>query len=77
VAEAEAVYREDLGLGGSLPRAQIHPENVWALRGLLDCLEKRGETDEAAQILARTEIAAARADMPVKASCFCARRSAA
>lgn len=77
VAEAEAVYREDLGLGGSLPRAQIHPENVWALRGLLDCLEKRGETDAAAQILTRTEIAAARADMPVKASCFCARRSAA
>lgn len=76
-AEAEAVYREDLGLGGSLPRAQIHPENVWALRGLLDCLEKRGETGEAAQILTRTEIAAARADMPVKASCFCARRSAA
>jgi hypothetical protein len=25
-AEAEAVYREDLGLGGALPRAQIHPD---------------------------------------------------
>ena len=35
-AEAEAVYREDLGLGGTLPRAQIHPDNLWALRGLLD-----------------------------------------
>ncbi len=23
-AEAEAVYREDLGLGGALPRVQIH-----------------------------------------------------
>ena len=43
-AEAEAVYREDLGLGGALPRAQIHPDNLWALRGLLDCLERRGET---------------------------------
>src|SRR5262249_48839713 len=30
-AEAEAVYREDLGLGGALPRAQIHPDNLWAL----------------------------------------------
>ena len=76
-AEAESVYREDLGLGGSLPRAQIHPENVWALRGLLDCLEKRGAHDEAAKIKARVDIAAARADLPVKASCFCARKSAA
>ncbi|MEJ0020448.1 MAG: hypothetical protein WDN25_28645 [Acetobacteraceae bacterium] len=72
-AEAEAVYREDLGLGGALPRAQIHPDNVWALRGLLDCLERRGETVEAALIRQRVEIAAARADVPVAVSCFCAR----
>ena len=72
VAEAEAVYREDLGLGGALPRAQIHPDNVWALRGLLDCLERRGETAEAALIRQRVEIAAARADVPVAVSCFCA-----
>src|SRR6202023_2521432 len=50
VAEAEAVYREDLGLGGTLPRAQIHPDNLWALRGLLDCLKRRGETAEAALV---------------------------
>jgi tetratricopeptide (TPR) repeat protein len=77
VSEAEAVYREDLGLGGALPRAQIHPENVWALRGLLDCLERRGAHAEAAAIRPRVEIAAARADMAVSASCFCARRNAA
>jgi len=76
-AEAETVYREDLGLGGALLRAQIHPENVWALRGLLDCLERRGAHAEAAQIRPRVEIAAARADMAVSASCFCARRNAA
>ena len=34
VAEAEAVYREDLGLGGTLSRASIHPDNVWSLKGL-------------------------------------------
>jgi hypothetical protein len=28
-AEAETVYREDLGLGVALPRAQIHPDNLW------------------------------------------------
>ena len=70
--EAEAVYREDLGLGGALPRAQIHPDNLWALRGLLDCLERRGETAEAALIRQRVDFAAARADLPVSVSCFCA-----
>ncbi len=73
VAEAEAVYREDLGLGGALPRAQIHPDNVWALRGLLDCLERRGETVEAGLIRQRVAFATARADVPVAVSCFCAR----
>lgn len=73
VAEAEAVYREDLGLGGALPRAQIHPDNVWALRGLLDCLDRRGEKAEARLIRQRLELAAARADVPVEVSCFCAR----
>lgn len=77
VAEAEAVYREDLGLAGSLPRAQIHPDNVWALRGLLDCLERRGETVETTLIRQRVNFAAARADMPVSVSCFCARDRAA
>ena len=71
-AEAETVYREDLGLGGALPRAQIHPDNLWALRGLLDCLERRGETAEARLIRQRVDFAAARADLPVSVSCFCA-----
>ena len=72
-AEAEIVYREDLGLGGSLPRAQIHPDNLWALRGLLNCLQRRGEVAEAALIRQRVDFAAARADQPVSVSCFCAR----
>jgi tetratricopeptide (TPR) repeat protein len=77
VAEAEVVYREDLGLGGTLPRAQIHPDNLWALRGLLDCLERRGETAEGRLIRQRVEFASARADLPVSVSCFCARGTAA
>jgi hypothetical protein len=60
-----------------LPRAQIHPENLWALRGLLDCLERRGAHAEAAPVRQRVDIAAARADLPVPVSCFCARRNAA
>ena len=73
VAEAEAVYREDLGLGGQLSRATVHPGNVWALRGLHDCLRARGEETEIAQIRQQLDIAEARADRRVAASCFCAQ----
>ncbi len=75
VEEAEAVYREDLGLGGTLSRATIHPDNVWSLRGLHQCLKARGAGDsaEGRLIKQRLDLAAARADVPVAASCFCAQ----
>ncbi|MFY2824984.1 hypothetical protein [Ruegeria sp. MALMAid1280] len=73
VAEAEAAYREDLGLAGTLSRASIHPDNVWSLKGLHDCLEARGETVEIVQIKQRLDLALARADRAVGASCFCAQ----
>lgn len=73
VAEAEAVYREDLGLGGQLSRATVHPDNVWSLRGLHDCLKKRQETREIVHIKQRLDLALARADAAVGASCFCAQ----
>ncbi|WP_121065119.1 tetratricopeptide repeat protein [Chachezhania antarctica] len=72
-AEAEAVYREDLGLGGQLSRATVHPDNVWSLRGLHDCLKARGETMEIVQVGQRLDLALARADRAVAASCFCAQ----
>ncbi len=73
VAEAEAVYREDLGLGGQLSRATVHPDNVWSLKGLHDCLKERKETVEIIQIKQRLDLALARADAAVAASCFCAQ----
>jgi tetratricopeptide (TPR) repeat protein len=73
VSEAEAVYREDLGLGGQLSRATVHPDNVWALKGLHDCLEARGESVEIVHIRQKLDIALARADRAVGASCFCAQ----
>ena len=73
VAEAEAVYREDLGLGGQLSRATVHPNNVWSLKGLHDCLEARGEMSERVLIKQSLDIALARADRAVGASCFCAQ----
>src|SRR5205823_13418531 len=39
--------------GGSLPRPQIHPYNLWVLRGLLNCLQRRGEVAEATPIRQR------------------------
>ncbi len=71
--EAEAVYREDLGLGGNLSRASIHPDNVWSLKGLHDCLKAREESVEIIQIKQRLDLALARADRAVGASCFCAQ----
>lgn len=71
--EAEAVYREDLGLGGQLSRATVHPDNIWSLRGLHDCLKKRGETVEIKHIKQRLDMALARADEAMAASCFCAQ----
>ncbi|MGE4253540.1 MAG: hypothetical protein AB7F09_29430, partial [Parvibaculaceae bacterium] len=71
VAEAEAVYRADLGLDGTLRRACQHPENVWSLHGFHECLTRLGKTAEAAIIKQRLDIAAARADVSIKASCFC------
>ena len=73
VEEAEAVYRADLGLGGHLRRATVHPDNIWSLKGLHDCLKARGDTVEILQIRQRLDLAAARADRAVAASCFCAQ----
>jgi tetratricopeptide (TPR) repeat protein len=77
VAEAEAVYRSDLGLDGKLSRACQHPDNLWSLHGLHECLTRRGERVEAAHIKQRLDLALARAEVPVKASCFCRMKVAA
>ena len=71
--EAEAVYRADLGLDGALSRACQHPDNLWSLHGLHECLVRRGERVESALIKQRLDLAVARAEVPIKASCFCRR----
>ncbi|MFN3250539.1 tetratricopeptide repeat protein [Roseibium album] len=73
IEEAEAVYRADLGLDGELSRACQHPDNPWSLHGLHECLKRRGDTVEVTLVAQRLEIAAARADVPITASCFCRR----
>ncbi len=71
VAEAEAVYRADLGLDDSLPRPLQHPGNVWALHGLHECLVRLGRPGEARIVAQQLTLATALADVPVEASCFC------
>ncbi len=71
VAEAEAVYRADLGFDDTLPRADQHPGNIWSLHGYHECLVKLGRTGEAKIIEQQLRFAAAMADTPVQASCFC------
>lgn len=75
VDEAEVVYREDLGLSGELSRAQVHPNNVWSLRGLNDCINAKGngQSHEGKLIAQSLALAEARADGIVGASCFCAQ----
>ena len=71
VEEAEAVYRADLGLDDTLARAHQHPENVWSLHGYHECLTRLGKHEQAAMIKQRLDLAVARADVPIEASCFC------
>ncbi|CAL9659843.1 hypothetical protein SUDANB15_06925 [Streptomyces sp. enrichment culture] len=71
VAEAEAVYRADLGLDATLPRPLQHPGNVWALHGFHECLLRTGRTGEAAIVAQQLKQAAAVADVPIESSCFC------
>jgi tetratricopeptide (TPR) repeat protein len=70
-AEAETVYREDLGLSGRIQRCALHPDNVWALHGLVECLQRRGETEELATLEAKLATALAKVDVPITSSCMC------
>jgi tetratricopeptide (TPR) repeat protein len=71
VADAEAVYRADLGLDDSLPRACQHPDNIWSLHGYHECLTRLGKQHDVRLIGQRLTLAQARADAPITASCFC------
>lgn len=61
-AEAEAVYREDLGRW---------PANGWSLYGLTRSLEAQGRDKEAAAVRKHFDEAWKRADVKLSSSCFC------
>lgn len=71
VEEAAGVYAADLGLDPTLNRSSHHPGNVWSLHGYHECLQRLGRDAEAAIIAQQLELARARADVPIVASCAC------
>ncbi len=73
--EAEAVYRVDLGLANdattTVPRCCSHPDNIWSLVGLLECVNRRGVSSESALLSQRLAVARARTDFEITSSCCC------
>ncbi|ESX90598.1 MULTISPECIES: tetratricopeptide repeat protein [unclassified Mesorhizobium] len=69
--EAEQVYRDDLGLSGRVQRCAQHPDNVWALHGLVECLKRRGESVEMPGLQAKLAGALTKADVTITSSCLC------
>jgi tetratricopeptide (TPR) repeat protein len=72
--EAEQVYRDDLGLSGRVQRCAQHPDNVWALHGLVECLKRRGESVEMPGLQAKLAGALTKADVTITSSCRCRTR---
>ena len=70
-AEAEDIYRDDLGLTGKIQRCAQHPDNVWSLHGLAECLQKKDDRNELPAIRAKLVSALAMADVPITSSCMC------
>jgi tetratricopeptide (TPR) repeat protein len=69
--EAEEVYRDDLGLSGNIQRCAQHPDNVWSLHGLVECLRKRQERSELPELERKLAAAMQNADIPIASSCMC------
>ncbi len=69
--EAEGTYRTDLGLDNTLQRCAQHQDNVWALHGLVECLRRRGETDDLPKLELKLAKALAKTDVPITSSCLC------
>jgi hypothetical protein len=70
-AEAEEIYRDDLGLSGRIQRCAQHPDNVWALHGLVECLRRRDEQVALPEMQKRLAAALAMADVAITSSCMC------
>ncbi len=73
--EAEAVYRIDLGMTQGLRRCAQHPNNIWSLHGLSECLKQHRNQDEWETINAKLKHALKLADTQIVSSCFCRKHT--
>lgn len=73
VEEAAKVYAKDLGFAEIIPRGRQHPNNIWALHGYHECLDRLERTSEAKMVQQPLKVALALADVEVKSSCYCRR----
>lgn len=71
VEEAAEAYGADLGFNDALPRGHAHPNNIWALKGLHECLIRLGRLREARMLELPLKQAEAVADIDVTSSCYC------
>lgn len=71
VAQAKQIYLDDLGLSDTLVSTSQHKDNMWSLHGLVECLEREGDNEQAKQMRDRLNLAKARADVEINASCAC------
>jgi hypothetical protein len=79
VAEAEKHFRRDMDKSYY---GRCHPDNIWALRGLEQCLVRRPVTEkgddgparsaELGTVRVKLQELEARADCQVKVACMCA-----
>jgi tetratricopeptide (TPR) repeat protein len=76
-SEAEQIYRDDLGLSSKIQRCAQHPDNVWALHGLVECLEARNDSIELPALRNKLAHALAMTDVEITSSCMCRRTTAA
>jgi tetratricopeptide (TPR) repeat protein len=76
-SEAEQIYRDDLGLSSKIQRCAQHPDNVWALHGLVECLEARNDRIKLPALRNKLAHALAMTDVEITSSCMCRRTTAA
>ncbi|MEM7564615.1 MAG: tetratricopeptide repeat protein [Pseudomonadota bacterium] len=71
IEEALHHYEDDLGIDNRLPRCAQHPDNIWALHGYHECLQRLGRGREAALVKPRLDELMRNADIAITSSCCC------
>ena len=72
VERARDVYLADLGYDHVVPRCKRHANNIWALHGVHECLERLGD-ERASQFAAVLAEKTLLSDQQILASCCCRR----